>query len=64
MPEKQQLKWAVVLPEGLNREQIARLKEVFTADLVATLGGEEFLKEKNIAVEPPFEITASPVILS
>jgi hypothetical protein len=62
MAERQQLKATVTLPEGLTREQIDRLKEVFTADLIAILGGSDYLKEKNISVVLNEEIFSRVII--
>jgi len=50
MPEMQELKATVTIPEGLTPEQVARLKEAFTADLIAILGGADLLRDRNISV--------------
>jgi hypothetical protein len=62
MPERQQLRATLVLPEGLTEDQIKRLRKVFKTELIAIVGGVDFLRDKNITVliQPQIE---RPVIL-
>ncbi|MEK7754034.1 MAG: hypothetical protein AAB654_19075 [Acidobacteriota bacterium] len=62
-PPRQELKAILTLPSGLTDSQVQSLKEAFTADLIATLGGVAFLRDRNIAVITTEEILSSVTLI-
>lgn len=63
LPPRQEFKAIVVLPEGLTPAQIEELKRAFETSLIATLGGPEFLADRNIRLVLT-DIIERPVIIS
>ncbi len=60
LPPRQKLKTILTLPKGLPEDKVRKLREVFQAALISTLG-EAYLVEHNLVVDPPVEIEMPPV---